>query len=102
MDKDFRAIYKVLKYLKSAMDYDETDIEQISSKALGISENRWLSIMEMLANDGYIEGIEIKRGAQGDRMLHTGNIRITLRGLIFLDENTQMKNAADKAKGITD
>ncbi len=52
IDKDFRAIYKILKYLKSAMDYDETDIEQISSKVLGISENRWFSRMEMLANNG--------------------------------------------------
>lgn len=102
MDENFKIIYKILKYLKAAMDYDEADIEAISPQTLGISENRWTHLIEMLVNDGYIQGIDIKYGAQGDAMLSISNIRITIRGLEYLEENSLMKRAANMAKGIKD
>lgn len=102
MDENFKIIYKILKYLKAAMDYDEADIEAISPQALGVSENRWTHLLEMLVKDGYIRGIDIKYGAQGDVMLSISNVRITIKGLEYLEENSLMKRAANIAKGIKD
>lgn len=35
---NFRLIYRILRYLEKAMDYDEPNLEQVSAKALGIAE----------------------------------------------------------------
>lgn len=37
---NFIAIYRILSYLEQALDYDEPDMSQISSSALGLSANR--------------------------------------------------------------
>lgn len=99
---NFNIIYKILKYLETAMDYDEVDMDFISPERLGISQNRWNSVIEMLAADGYIVGIAIKRGAQGEVVLSVSTPRITLKGLEYLNENSLMKKAANIAKGIKD
>ena len=62
---NFKLIYKILRYLEKAMDYDEPYMDFISAKALRISEQRWTAIIEMLAENGYIKGIEIKISADG-------------------------------------
>lgn len=41
---NFNIIYKILKYLETAMDYDEVDMDFISPERLGISQNRWNSV----------------------------------------------------------
>ena len=102
MAEDLKAIYKILKYLREAMNYEEADIDFISANALGISENLWISIVEMLTRSGYITGIEVKYGAQGDRVLSISNLRITLKGIEYLEENSLMRRAANIAKGIKD
>lgn len=102
MAEDLKAIYKILKYLREAMNYEEADIDFISANALGISENLWISIVEMLTSSGYITGIEVKYGAQGDRVLSISNLRITLKGIEYLEENSLMRRAANIAKGIKD
>ena len=38
---NFRIIYKILKALETAMDYDEFDMNRISAEALTISQKRW-------------------------------------------------------------
>ena len=54
---NFTVIYKILKALEQAMDYDEFDISRISHTKLNISYQRWEKIMIMLAKTGYIEGV---------------------------------------------
>ena len=102
MAEDLKAIYKILKYLRAAMNYEEADIDFISANALGISENLWINILEMLTSSGYITGIEVKYGAQGERVLSISNLRITLKGIEYLEENSLMRRAANIAKGIKD
>lgn len=98
---NFKAIYKILRYLEKAMDFDEPDLDFISAEALGISGQRWNAIMEMLAKEGYVAGVSMKRSAADDTaMLSLSNPRITLKGLEYLEENTDMKKAARIAKGI--
>lgn len=99
---NFRSIYRILCYLERAMDYDEPDLEQISARALNLSEQRWTVIMEMLVSRGYIDGIRIKRGVDGEIVLLASVPRITLQGLEYLQENSLMQKAARLANGIDD
>ncbi len=98
--KEFRIIYQILKTLRDATSYSEFDTDFISPETLGINRELWTSIMEMLVEEGYIAGISVKRGAQGDVVLSVSSPRITLKGLEYLNENSLMKKAANIAKGI--
>ncbi len=101
---NFTIIYKILRALEKAMDYDEFDISQISHERLDISYQRWEKIMIMLSKSGYIEGIVY------DQCLRDYSPKlerpicpvITLKGLEYLADNTLMKKAANIAKGIKD
>lgn len=99
---NFSIIYRILRYLEKAMDYDEVDMDRISAATLKLSEQRWTAIMEMLTAEGYIDGMSLKRTLDGDVVLSVSNPRITLKGLEYLQENSLMKKAADIAKGIAD
>ncbi len=99
---NFRIIYRILWYLEKAMDYDEPDMDFIAADKLGISQQRWTAIMEMLVKEKYITGIEIKRFADGEVCLSESGIQITLRGLEYLQENSLMQKAANLAKGIAE
>ena len=99
---NFRIIYKTLHILERAMDLDEFNADEISPENLRISENRWVSIMEMLSENDYISGISINRPRDGAVLVNQGNIRITLKGLEYLSDNSMMKKAAAVAKGIVD
>lgn len=99
---NFKTIYRILRYLEKAMDYDEADMDFISASALGLSERRWTAIMEMLVKEGYIDGLTVTRSRDGDVVLSVNDPRITLRGLEYLNENSLMQKAAKLAKGIAD
>lgn len=99
---NFKVIYRILRYLEKAMDYDEPDVERISADALGLTIQRWTAIMEMLAAEGYISGLTVKRSLDGATSLSVASPRITLKGLEYLQENSLMRKAADIAKGIAE
>lgn len=40
MNDNFKCIYRILKSLEKAMDYESIDIEEIGYEHLGISKNR--------------------------------------------------------------
>ncbi len=96
---NFSIIYKILSALEKAMDYPEFDIEQINAKALKISEERWLRYIEMLADCGYIKGVEFVSYLTGTHA-EFDHVRITLKGLEYLTENSFMKRAYRTVKGI--
>ena len=97
---NFRIVYKILRYLEKAMDYDEPDMDFISAGTLGISRRRWNAIIEMLTENGYIKGIEIKISADGNEtVISVNSPKITLKGLEYLHENSMMHKAASAAKG---
>lgn len=99
---NFSIIYRILRYLEKAMDYDEIDMDRISATTLKVSEQRWVAIMEMLTVEGYIEGMSVKRSLDGDVTVSVSAPRITLKGLEYLQENSMMRKAANLAKGIAD
>lgn len=99
---NFKIIYKILRILEQSLDIDEFDRSLISAAALGISENRWKAIMEMLLDEGYIKGVVVLRSIGGSGIKIGPDITITIKGLEYLNANSFMKKAANIAKGIKD
>lgn len=99
---NFTVIYKILKSLEKAMDYDEFDARQISHTRLNISYQRWEKIMIMLVKSGYIEGVVYDQ-CSCDYSPHIEEPIapvITLKGLEYLSDNTLMKKAGNVLRGI--
>ena len=100
---NFKVIYKILRYLETMMDVSEPDMSPITAESLGLSQERWSNIMEMLIRNGYIEGAGAKRYVRTPLVIsNLERARITLKGLEYLQENSLMKKAANIAKGITE
>ena len=96
---NFKIIYKILRTLEKAMEIAEFDISMISHEELGINITHWKSIMEMLLDNGYVKGISIIKTV-GSNGIKIDDIRITLKGLEYLSDNSLMNKAANIAKGI--
>ena len=92
---NFKVIYKILKVLESAMDCDEVDRSLLKAENFKKTENRFENIIRMLAKEGVI--IVDMIGIQGIKF---DDVRITLKGLEYLSENSLMKKAANLAKSI--
>lgn len=102
MTDNFKFIYKILRTLESAMDYHEFDISQISAEKLGITSERWARYIEMMCDVGYIKGIRVYKDVSGDIEVEDNGIRITLKGLEYLSENSIMQRMYKAAKGVKD
>ena len=100
--EEFRTIYRILKILREAMEYEEFDLAGISPDFLGISKPKWEQLMAMLVKNGYIEGVTVIPLLGRQAGLKLAHPRITLKGLEYLQENSMMKKAANLAKGIAD
>lgn len=102
MSDNFKIIYKILKILESSMDHEVFDVQRISASALGITEVRLKKVLNMLLENGYVSGFEIKKyiGNPYENVIGLEDIQITLKGLEYLEENSLMRKAAELAKGI--
>lgn len=97
---NFRAVYKILSSLEAAMDCPEFDISQISAEKLKVSNERWARYIEMMSDVGYIKGVRVYEDVTGETCIEDDGIRITLKGLEYLQENSIMKRLYKAAKGI--
>lgn len=99
---NFKVIFKILKSLEKAMDYEEFDIESISPERLEITKERWEKIIIMLTDSGYIKGVSYEQclSDYSPHIVEPIHPAITLLGLEYLNENSIMKKMADTAKGI--
>lgn len=102
MTDNFKFIYKILRTLEAAMDCFEFDISQISAGKLGISQERWARYIEMMSDVGYIKGVRVYKNTLDEIEVEDNGIRITLKGLEYLSENTIMQRMYKTAKGIKD
>ena len=99
--EDFGAIYKILKTLDRGLDGDEFDQNDIGPEALGVSENRRDALLAMLADEGHVGGVTVRRCLDRPQpVVIIESPRVTLRGLEYLQENSLMRRAADIARGI--
>lgn len=102
MDDVIQTTYRILKTLEASMDFDEFDQRSISAETLHVSERRRLEILQMLLERGFIKGISIEQDAAGNFLVSEGRPRLTLDGVLFMNENTSMQRAMKMAKGIKD
>ena len=99
---NFKAVYKILSALEKAMDLPEFDIMEVGPEKLGVSGERWARYVEMMADVDYIKGVSIHRDVLGQLCVDAKHIRITLKGLEYLQENSVMRKIYNAAKGITE
>lgn len=99
---NFKAVYKILSVLEKAMDYPELDISQIDHNALGVSKERWARYIEMMNDVGYIKNVEISQYLDGSVNVDCTDIKITLKGLEYLQENAVMQRIYKTVKGVKD
>lgn len=99
---NFKAVYKILTALEKAMDLPEFDIMEVGPERLGVSSERWSRYIEMMADVGYIKDVSIYRNVLGELQVEAKNVRITLKGLEYLQENSVMRKIYNAAKGITE
>lgn len=97
---NFKAVYKILSTLEKAMDLPEFDINLINAEKLGVSQERWCRYIEMMADVGYIKGVEISEYITGELEIDAKDMRITLKGLEYLQENSIMQRMYNAAKGV--
>ena len=100
MNDNFKCIYKILKTLEKAMDYPEFDTSQIDYHSLEVSKERWSRYIEMMSDTEYIKGVKINRYINGETDVDISDIRITLKGLEYLSENSIMQRLYKSAMGV--
>ena len=91
MNDNFKCIYRILKSLEEELDSLTFDINKISPNELGISEARWAKYIEMMLDVGYIKGIRVYYDVKEELEVDNQGIKITLKGLEYLSENTIMQ-----------
>ena len=97
---NFKAVYRILSQLEHDMDLPEPDLNKIDHEALGVSELRWVRYIEMMLSCGYIEGAKVIRGMYGDVDYDCREMKITLKGLEYLQDNSSMQKVYRTLKGI--
>ena len=97
---NFKAVYKILSTLEKMMDIPEADASLFSAEKLGVTQQRWACYLEMMIDVGYIKGASVFRDVCGEMDVDVQDIRITLKGLEYLQENSMMQKIYRAAKGI--
>ncbi|PAD73893.1 YjcQ family protein [Paenibacillus campinasensis] len=99
--KTLKVMQQILEHFDESMDSDEIDMGPISAENMGISEARWNRVIGMMLEEGLIDGFaEIAHLGSSHLAYGAVNPRITLRGLIFLNENSNAAKIYEIAKEI--
>ena len=96
----FKAVYRILRFLKDSEINDEFDSESFTAGHFGLTDRQWASTLERLLDDGHAKGITITIGADGYAIVSLPHPMITSKGLEHLAGNAFMRRAANLAKGI--
>ena len=99
---DFKIIYRILRYLQLSLDVDDPDMTVIGYKALDMTQAKWSRIMKMLSDAELIDGLSINEmTAQPYPIVNFISATVlTFKGLEYLENNSMMKKAARKLKGV--
>ena len=100
-DDYFVIVYRILTYLYECFKQGETpDISLFGPDALGINNGYWGNIMESLSSEGYIKGISVLPRMGGGFGIKLLELRITQKGIEFLQENSIMAKARNALKSF--
>lgn len=98
--EEFKVIYKILKILLHKLETGELDMARLEASQLGISEYKRKELFLMLQKNGYIEGVFYREYVDGGTYFELRDVKITLKGLEYLEENSLMQKAKDLLKGV--
>lgn len=99
-EDNFKIIYRILKALEAGLDVDDPTDKPYSAEALNISENRRNRLICMMQDEGYVTGVEHAFYYDRSEYVDVSNMRITIKGLEYLHDNSTMQKIANTAKGI--
>ena len=103
-DDYFVLVYRILAYLYYCVKEGvEPDMEYLTynTKYFPICESYWEYIIEHMFNDGYISGVAIAKGLnRGVGRIKIIDIKITPKGIEYLEDNSNMKKAREFLKSI--
>ena len=66
---NFKAVYRILNFLKKSEQYDEFDDELFTAEYFKITERQFVSTLKRMIDDGHASGLSIKTGADGYSVL---------------------------------
>ena len=98
---NFKVIYQILKYIECSMDYEEFDSEHFTAEEFKISEPRFYNLLKALLDKGYITGIKFVAYIGGEDFV-INSPRLTIDGMEYLENNSNMKKIYNILKGIKD
>lgn len=97
------AIYKILKIIDVGYENQNFSFKCFDLKKLEISEHRLELILLSLYNSGLIDGVkEIPVMMSRNPKHNFDNLFLTLEGMLFLEENSSMKNAYKILREVRD
>ena len=98
-DDYFVIAYRILSYLYECFKMGERpDTDMFGPATLGINNGYWVNVMESLFNEGYIIGLTFRTPIGGVSGVKICDLRITQKGIEFLQENSLMAKARDFLK----
>lgn len=100
-------VYKIFQKLDETLDENNPDFTDLSPESLGISKERRNYILEMMQDAGLIKGVNFTRGGNSGNnrapfMAFLDNMKITLKGIEYLAENSSTAKILRAAKEIKD
>lgn len=97
-------IVRILEVLDRELDKNNPDFASITYEAIGITKERWSFILEMMQDAGLIKGISFTTGGSNRApiMTHIDYMNITLKGVMYLAENSTVNKVIKAAKLLKD
>ena len=71
------------------------DTAMFGPDSLGINEGYWTNVMESIYHEGYVTGISVVSRLGAAPGIKLVNLKITQKGIEYLQENSAMQKAAD-------
>lgn len=93
------AIFQILKAIETlddSVDFNLFEVFDISK--INISEKLLIKILKNLIEEGYIKNFQI--AVSGNNIFTSNYPELTLKGMLFLEENSSMKKAYKTLKEI--
>lgn len=97
----FVVVYRILTYLYTCFKAGASpDMEMFGPDALGINNGYWANVMESIFNEEYIIGVSLVHCVGAVPGIKLVNLKITQKGIEYLQENSAMQKAADFLKSV--
>lgn len=96
---DFQAIYIILDTLRRALDKG-LDRGDLAPKRTGIDAGKRDRLLRMLQEEGYVAGIRFYPLLGGMTGVVIDDLRLTVRGLRYLENDEDMEEARRQLKGL--